>query len=93
MAPFGPSNMQPIFVSENLYVTSRPRILKGEHLKFFVRQEGFDVTKEAIGFGLAQYFELIDSGMRFKMAYTIEENDFMGQQSLQCYVKDIKFED
>lgn len=93
MAPFGPSNMQPVFVSETLYVTSRPRILKGEHLKFFVRQEGCDVTREAIGFGLAQYFELIDSGMRFKMAYTIEENDFMGQQSLQCYVKDIKFED
>jgi len=93
MAPFGPSNMQPIFVSENLFVTSRPRILKGEHLKFFVRQEGIDETREAIGFGLAQYFELIDSGMRFKMAYAIEENDFMGHQSLQCYVKDIKFED
>ena len=93
MAPFGPCNMQPIFVSENLYVTSRPRILKGEHLKFFVRQEGFDDTREAIGFGLAQYFELIDSGMRFKMAYAIEENDYMDQQSLQCLVKDIKFED
>ena len=92
MAPFGPSNMQPIFVSENLYVSIRPRILKEEHLKFFVKQENSDVIHEAIGFGLAQYFELIDSGMRFKMAYTIEENDYLGQRSLQLYIKDIKFD-
>ncbi len=92
MAPFGPYNMQPIFVSENLYVSIRPRILKDEHLKFFVKQENSDTTHEAIGFGLAQYFELIDSGMRFKMAYTIEENDYLGQRSLQLYVKDLKFD-
>lgn len=92
MAPFGPSNMQPIFVSENLYVSIRPRILKEEHLKFFVKQENSEVIHEAIGFGLAQYFELIDSGMRFKMAYTIEENDYLGQRSLQLYIKDIKFD-
>ena len=92
MAPFGPYNMQPVFVSENLYVSARPRILKEDHLKFFVKQENSDITYEAIGFGLAQYFELIDSGMRFKMAYNIEENDYLGQQSLQLYVKDIKFD-
>ncbi len=92
MAPFGPYNLEPIFVSENLYVSIRPRILKEEHLKFFVKQENSDVTHEAIGFGLAKYFELIDSGMRFKMAYTIEENDYLGQRSLQLYIKDIKFD-
>jgi single-stranded-DNA-specific exonuclease len=92
MAPFGPANMQPVFTSENLYVSIRPRILKEEHLKFFVKQENSDVTHEAIGFGLAKYFELIDSGMRFKMAYCIEENDYLGQRSIQLYVKDLKFD-
>jgi single-stranded-DNA-specific exonuclease len=92
MAPFGPSNMQPVFASENLYVSTRPRILKEEHLKFFVKQENSDVTHEAIGFGLAKYFELIDSGMRFKMAYSIEDNEYLGQRSLQLYVKDLKFD-
>jgi single-stranded-DNA-specific exonuclease len=92
MAPFGPANMQPVFASENLYVSVRPRILKEEHLKFFVKQENSDVSHEAIGFGLAQYFELIDSGMRFKMAYSIEENEYLGQRSLQLYVKDLKFD-
>ncbi len=92
MAPFGPFNLLPVFMSENLYVSSRPRILKKEHLKFYVHQEGNDTVCETIGFGLAQYFELINSGMRFKMAYTIEENNYLGQQTIQLSAKDIKFD-
>jgi single-stranded-DNA-specific exonuclease len=92
MAPFGPYNMQPIFMSENLYVSSRPRILKNEHLKFYVHQEGNDAVFETIGFGLAQYFELINSGMRFKMAYAIDENNYLGQTTIQLLAKDIKFD-
>ena len=92
MAPFGPSNLQPLFVSENLFVTNRPRILKEDHLKFYVHQEGSDTVIETIGFGLAQYFELINSGMRFKMAYAVEENNYLNQNSIQFIAKDIKFD-
>jgi single-stranded-DNA-specific exonuclease len=92
MAPFGPANMQPVFVSEKLFVSNRPRILKDEHLKFYVHQEGNEAVIETIGFGLAQYFELIDSGMRFKMAYIIEENTYLGQNAIQFIAKDIKFD-
>jgi single-stranded-DNA-specific exonuclease len=92
MAPFGPANLQPLFVSENLFVTNRPRILKEDHLKFYVHQEGSDTIIETIGFGLAPYFELINSGMRFKMAYAIEENNYLNQNSIQFIAKDIKFD-
>jgi single-stranded-DNA-specific exonuclease len=92
MAPFGPANLQPLFISENLFVTNRPRILKEDHLKFYVHQEGSDTVIETIGFGLAQYFELINSGMRFKMAYAIEENNYLNQNSIQFIAKDIKFD-
>jgi single-stranded-DNA-specific exonuclease len=92
MAPFGPANLQPLFVSENLFVTNRPRILKEDHLKFYIHQEGVDTVIETIGFGLAPYFELINSGMRFKMAYAIEENNYLGQNSIQFIAKDIKFD-
>ncbi|BDD07659.1 single-stranded-DNA-specific exonuclease RecJ [Fulvitalea axinellae] len=92
MAPFGPQNMQPIFVTENLRVHDRPRLLKGEHLKFKVVQGEGGKIMEAIGFGFGQYYDLVNSGMRFKMAYTIEENTYMGNKSLQLYVKDIKFD-
>lgn len=91
MAPFGPKNMQPVFVAENVYATNA-RLLKGEHLKFKVKQDGTDVTFDAIGFGLGEYYDLVDCGMRFHLSFTIEENDYRGVKSLQLMIKDIKFD-
>ncbi len=91
MAPFGPQNMQPVFVSENVHATN-VKVLKEQHLKFIVRQEGTNVAYDVIGFGFGEYSDLIDSGMRFHIAYTIEENEFRGHTSLQLFVKDIKFD-
>ena len=92
MSPFGPKNMTPIFESENIYAIERPKIMKEKHIKFMAGQEGAATKIEIIGFGFAEYFELINSGMRFKVAYTIEENDFIGIKSLQLYLKDLKFD-
>ena len=50
------------------------------------------VAYDVIGFGFGEYSDLIDSGMRFHIAYTIEENEFRGHTSLQLFVKDIKFD-
>jgi len=92
MAPFGPGNMQPVFVSHQLHVSGRPRILKKQHLKFYVKQYDEDIAMEAIGFGQADYYEMIASGMRFSMAYYIEENNYLGNKTLQLRVKDIRFD-
>lgn len=91
MGPFGPQNMQPVFVSENLHAENA-KVLKEQHLKFMVKQEGSDISFDAIGFGLGEYFDLVNCGMKFHMAYTIEENDFRGHKSLQLFIKDLKFE-
>ena len=91
MGPFGPQNMQPVFVSENVHA-EKSKVLKDQHLKFTVKQEGTKATIDAIGFGLGEYFDLVNCGMKFHMAYTIEENDFRGRKSLQLFIKDIKFE-
>ena len=91
MAPFGPKNMQPVFVSENVYATNA-QLLNGEHLKFTVRQDGTNASFDAVGFGLGKYIDLVDNGMRFHLAYAIEENDFRGIKSLQLMIKDIKFD-
>lgn len=91
MAPFGPQNMQPVFVSENVFATN-VKVLKEQHLKFMVKQEGTNVAYDVIGFGFGEYSDLIDRGMRFHIAYTVEENEFRGHKSLQLFVKDIKFD-
>ena len=92
MEPFGPGNMQPVFVTHQLHVSGRPRILKNQHLKFFVKQNDEDEAMEAIGFGHAEYYDLVASGMRFSMAYYIEENHYLGNKTLQLRVKDIRFD-
>ncbi len=91
MAPFGPQNMQPVFVTEGIQA-NHVKVLKDQHLKFIAKQEGTDVAYDAIGFGLGEYADLVNSGLRFQMAYTVEENEFRGHKSLQLFIKDIKFD-
>jgi single-stranded-DNA-specific exonuclease len=90
MAPFGPGNMRPVFVSENLITYGYPQILKEQHLKFSLRQEGKDKVYNAIGFGMAHLYETVLNGKPFKMAYTIDENHYNGKTTLQLMIKDIK---
>lgn len=92
MSPFGPQNMQPVFMTENVKAIGRPRVLKDKHLKLSLGLDDGGASLEAIGFDMADYFSMIDSGMRFHIAYTIEENSYWGPGSLQLCLKDIKFE-
>ncbi len=90
MAPFGPQNMQPLFLAENLNDDGRARLLKDQHLKLYVKQNNSAVF-EAIGFGMPQYFERIKKGDKFNLCFTLEENDYNGEKSLQFQIRDIKF--
>ena len=92
LAPFGPGNMQPTFVSENVYDSGEAKILKEKHLKLKVKQEN-SFPLEAIGFGMAQHHARISKGEKFHLCYHINENDFNGKKTLQLFIKDIKFDD
>ena len=93
MAPFGPGNMQPVFSSSNIRAQNGSvRVLKEEHLKFLAIEQDTGASITVIGFGMAKYAELIESGMQLKMAYNLGENEFNGQVTIQAYLKDLKFE-
>jgi single-stranded-DNA-specific exonuclease len=90
-APFGPGNMSPVYMSENVRDTGGTRIVgkTEEHLRFEIA--GSDNTKfVGIGFGLAHCLNLIKENDTFKICYSIEENDFNGNVSLQLRVRDVK---
>ncbi len=92
MGPFGPENMPLVFVAHNVRaVKDSTKILKDKHVKFTAKEDGSTKMMDAIGFGLATYYKMIDSGMPFKLAFTIEENRYMGNVTLQLNVKDLKF--
>ena len=91
MGPFGPGNSTPVFVTRKITASSNGRLMKESHIKIFVKQNGFSNKFEAIGFNLGKYFERIQNGETFSMAYSIQEASYKDSQHLQLNIRDIKF--
>lgn len=92
-APFGPHNMLPVFVTENVLDngTSRPVGKNMEHLKLdLVEPTGSSSIFSGIAFNQAEHYEAIRQGLPFDICYSITENEFRGKTNLQLYIKDIK---
>jgi single-stranded-DNA-specific exonuclease len=92
-SPFGPENMNPVFVSENLVVKGKPELLKEQHIKFYVKQQDSHYALETIGFDMAHFYGKLQNANTFQMAYTVESNNYKGYSFLQLNVKDIKFDE
>jgi len=92
-APFGPENMRPVFVTENVLMTNNSRKIGEDktHLRLEVFQENNPNLKfNCIGFGMGNMLDEIDEGIPFKIVYVIEENSWNGNASLQLNLKDIR---
>ncbi|MEQ8924284.1 MAG: single-stranded-DNA-specific exonuclease RecJ [Fulvivirga sp.] len=92
MEPFGPENLAPIFYSDKVKLASSLRVLKDKHLKLFLKQENNEQRFECIGFGLSDLKEHLESNQFFRIAYSIEMNEFRGIKTLQLNIKDIQFD-
>lgn len=93
--PFGPGNMSPVFLTEEVYDNGDGRKVGNgnEHLKLDLIQENNPYKPMgAIGFGLASYYDNIKNGMAFKVCYAIVENHFRGVSTIQLRLKDIKMQ-
>lgn len=93
MAPFGPKNRRPVFVSRHLWDTGNSRCVgDGSHLKLEVVQQGSREKRfHGIAFGMGEHLPRMQEGNAFSLVYTIEENEFRGRKSLELMVKDIRF--
>ncbi len=90
-APFGPGNMRPVFLSENVEVVNTPRIISTKHLIINVRQSGCDKIFEAIGFNMNGYFDLVNTkNSLFDIVYNIDYNNWEGKNIPQLKLKDLK---
>lgn len=95
-APFGPHNMSPVFVTEDVYDagTSRRVGKNQEHLKLdLVEPDVNSGIFAGIAFNQSQAYDLITSGSPFDICYSIAENDYRGKVNLQLFIKDIKKRD
>ncbi len=89
--PFGPENMTPIFLTKNVFDSGYPKQLgsDNEHLRLFVKQEhseGFGT----IGFGLGKKIEIAKDRKPFDLVYSIEENEWNGNTTIQLQMRDLK---
>ena len=92
MAPFGPKNMKPVFVTHNCIDKGGSRLVGNEknHLKLQII-DPTGVVMQGIGFGLGEYYAKIKKRYLFSILYTLDENEFNYMKSLQLVVKDIQF--
>ena len=89
MAPFGPGNMRPLFMSKNLRISGLPRIVGENHLKFKVKQG--KLVLGCIGWRLGELYEMLISNRPLDMVFVIEENIWKGVKEIQLNIKDIKY--
>ena len=90
--PFGPENMTPIFFAKNVVDTGFAKTIgKDEkHLRLNLKDFNGSQFFTAIGFGLGHKLPLVTSGKPFEIAYSLEENQWNGNTSIQLKIRDIR---
>ncbi|APY08379.1 single-stranded-DNA-specific exonuclease RecJ [Winogradskyella sp. J14-2] len=90
-APFGPGNMTPVFMTQGVQDTGWGKCVgeDDKHLRFTAKQSNSNPII-CIGFGLGDKLDIIKNKNTFDAAYTIDENHWNGDVSLQLRVKDLK---
>ena len=91
-APFGPGNMMPVFMAENVQDTGYGKTVgqENKHLKLTLNSGGVQKPIGAIGFNLGDKLSQLKMKNRFDIAFNLDENEWKGNISLQLKLKDLK---
>jgi single-stranded-DNA-specific exonuclease len=93
-SPFGPGNMRPVFLAENVKLVYPPRVVGTNHLLTCVKQNGNDKIFDTIGFNLGFYADMIDKDKDLvDIAFTIETVVKDGKSYPQLRIKDLKIKE
>ena len=90
MGPFGPQNMKPVFKTTSVRDNGYGKTVGADksHLKLNIIYGADKKTYNAIGFGLGNKIKSIKGD--FDIAYSLDENEWKGNTSIQLLLKDIK---
>ena len=88
MEPFGTANMQPIFMSKQVYDAGDSVIVKDAHINFKLIQN----NKKLYGFGfnLAHKFNIVQAKKGFDIAYKIVVENYQNKEYLKLHIVDIR---
>lgn len=91
MEPFGPENMTPLFLTQNLIGGNIKEMGKnGEHLRLTL-VDG-NIQMPAVAFNMGEFSKDFQY-RRFDVVYSIEENHWKGNSYLQLNIRDVRFRD
>ncbi|MDO9634475.1 MAG: single-stranded-DNA-specific exonuclease RecJ [Paludibacter sp.] len=90
--PFGPGNMKPIFSTKKVmdYGSSRLVGKEQEHLKLELVDPSSENVMNGIAFGMYEFNDHLKSMKPLDICYSLEENNFNGNTTIQLMIKDIK---
>lgn len=91
MEPVGPDNMRPVFIAKNVWDTGYSKIVKEAHIRFVLKQNNISLT--GIGFNMAEKFPLLQMNHPLDIVFTIDENEYNGNTSLQLKMIDFRLSD
>ncbi len=88
MEPFGPENMRPVFIAKEVTDTGYSKIVKELHVRFVVKQHDYTLT--GIGFNMSHKFYLLQMNKPLDIVFTVDENEWNGEKTLQLKVIDLR---
>lgn len=90
--PFGPGNMKPVFATKKVmdYGSSRLVGKEQEHLRLELVDSSSENVMNGIAFGMYEFNDHLKSMKPLDICYTLEENTFNGNTTIQLMIKDIK---
>ena len=89
LKPFGRGNPEPVFQASSVKIVEGPTVLKDQHLVMTLNQEGR--IFRAIAWQSAHKREfLLGLGGEIDVAYSIMENHFRGDSTIQLSVADVR---
>ena len=92
-SPFGPGNMRPVFLSEDVHAVSS-RIVGTNHLLLSLKQECSDKVFDSIGFNLGDFHEKIKhNNVAFNVVFSVDRSVRDGRTFPQFKIKDLKIKE
>lgn len=89
MEPFGPENPQPVFITRDVMDKGYTKIVKEQHIRFYISQVGHVRSFKGIGYNLAGKFPLLAGQQPVDIVYNLEENIWNDRSYIQLKIADL----